>query len=167
MVSGSAAQIQLRDSNGEFSYRCFGKLWKYGNNATLEVITYSGYKAVLRRLSDRGWLTEWEWENPPLEVGKKYRTIEHWHGDPVYAETFKVTTANGLTIPITGAYRIIRTEGFVKTRGSLPAHLNNFSTADDYSCYVKAESEKLTMYCGSSCTGKAAWITAFYVKTTE
>lgn len=171
MVSGSAAQIQLRDPNGEYSYRCFGKLWKYGSsnggNATLEVVTYNGHKAFLRRLSDRGWLTEWEWENPPMTTGVEYRTLERFAEKPVYVKSFKVTTANKLEIPVTEGYRIFRVDGFVKTRGSLPVHLNNFSTADAYSCYVKAESEKLTMYCGSSCTGKDAWITAFYVKTTE
>ena len=32
-----------------------------------------------------GW-SEWEWVNPPMEVGVEYRTTERWQGKPVYTK---------------------------------------------------------------------------------
>lgn len=36
------------------------------------------------RVRHNGEWQEWEWENPPLELGVEYRTTERWLGKPVY-----------------------------------------------------------------------------------
>lgn len=38
----------------------------------------------LRRVKGFGEWSEWEWVNPPMEVGVDYRTTERWNGKPVY-----------------------------------------------------------------------------------
>jgi hypothetical protein len=47
-----------------------------------------------------GW-SEWEWVNPPMEVGVEYRTTERWNGKAVYVKTKNLgdisNTANGDT----------------------------------------------------------------------
>ena len=35
-----------------------------------------------------GW-REWEWVNPPMEVGIEYRTTERWNGEPVYTRLIR------------------------------------------------------------------------------
>ena len=104
-----------------------------------------------------------EYANPPLDVGVEYRTTEQFNGLPVFAKSFEVTMSNGGTISVDGAYKIIRTQGFVQSRGTLPiiyADLNNA-----YAAWLFAESGKITMKCGTSVAGKTAWITAYYTKS--
>ena len=42
----------------------------------------------LRRVLFRGTWTQWEWVNPPMQIGVEYRTTERWDKKPVYAKIF-------------------------------------------------------------------------------
>lgn len=42
----------------------------------------------LRRVLFRGTWTQWEWVNPPMQIGVEYRTTERWDKKPVYATIF-------------------------------------------------------------------------------
>ena len=57
---------------GDISQECFGQM--------------SGkmYKRF-RWYCDGSW-KEWEWVNPPMQVGVEYRTTERWNGRPVYCK---------------------------------------------------------------------------------
>lgn len=46
--------------------------------------SWSGEK-LERRLNEYEW-DEWEWVNPPMELGVEYRTTERWMGKPVYVK---------------------------------------------------------------------------------
>lgn len=37
-----------------------------------------------------GW-SEWEWVNPPMTLGREYRTTERYNGKPVYVKTFSAS----------------------------------------------------------------------------
>lgn len=41
--------------------------------------------ALVRRLAGTNW-TEWEWVNPPMQLGVEYRTTERYLGQPVYTK---------------------------------------------------------------------------------
>jgi hypothetical protein len=45
------------------------------------------------RCITEGVVSEWEWVNPPMEIGVEYRTTEQWQGKPVY---YKVVDFGGL-----------------------------------------------------------------------
>lgn len=38
------------------------------------------------RVKTGGTWSEWEWVNPPMQVGVEYRTTERWNGEPVYTK---------------------------------------------------------------------------------
>ena len=136
---------------------------KYSNSYLVqEVYPMSARCKIVRWCTNGTWYEEWE--NPPKSKGFEYRTTERWLNLPVFVRTFEVTMSNGGTITVDDGYRIIRVEGFVQSRGTLPIIINNGSLSDAYSAYLKAESNKITMYCGSSMS-KTAWITAYYVKS--
>lgn len=104
-----------------------------------------------------------EWINPPHVNGVEYLTIERFLGLQVFTKTVEVTMSNGGTITLSGASKVIRVEGFVQSRGTLPiiyADLNNA-----YAGWLFGEAGKVTMKCGSSVAGKTAWITAYYTKS--
>lgn len=46
--------------------------------------SWSGEK-LERRLNEYEW-DEWEWVNPPMQLGVEYRTTERWMGKPVYVK---------------------------------------------------------------------------------
>jgi hypothetical protein len=52
-----------------------------------------------------GW-SEWEWENPPLEIGKTYRTTERFYGNPVYVKAIDFGTA-----PVNDSREVELTDG--------------------------------------------------------
>lgn len=59
----------------------------YGVGNTTDFI-FDG--TVLRRyLTHKGTWSAWEWENPPMELGKEYRTTERFEGKSVYAKRIK------------------------------------------------------------------------------
>lgn len=47
-----------------------------------QIVTYANVSAV-RSYVNGAW-TEWEYENPPMQLGVEYRTTERWDGAPVY-----------------------------------------------------------------------------------
>lgn len=65
-------------------------------------ITYKNVSAV-RHSADGGESWEpWEYENPPMELGKEYRTTERWNGLPVYVKLVDCGTlpnASTKTVP--------------------------------------------------------------------
>lgn len=88
----SCAQIQFYDTSF-YANKFVGRLWKYtANYVTLEAITYSGYKVILRKQAST-W-QPWEWENPPMAVGTEYRTTERCEGEVVYRKRIKYTNAD-------------------------------------------------------------------------
>lgn len=83
MEGYSAKQIQFYDPVGLYSNKFIGTLWKYTPNyATLDAVTYTGLKAIKRKVG--GTWYPWEWENPPLEDGVEYRTTERYKGEVVF-----------------------------------------------------------------------------------
>jgi hypothetical protein len=68
---------------------------KRRGNYITQIVHYDYYE--VKRFSHDGGDTwgEWEWENPPMEVGVEYLTTERWQGKPVYRRlvTFKLTEA--------------------------------------------------------------------------
>jgi hypothetical protein len=77
--------------NGRWS----ATIHKHSHNnkyATVIEDTYAGaihgdatYNRRIRSLYNGNWL-EFEWENPPMELGVEYRTTERYNGKPVYSK---------------------------------------------------------------------------------
>ena len=55
------------------------------------VPAYPSYDSTLVRYFKNSVWSEWEWENPPMEVGMEYRTTERYKGSAVY----KKVNSNG------------------------------------------------------------------------
>lgn len=41
---------------------------------------------VRRYIQDDDFISEWEWVNPPMELNRKYRTVERYNNHPVYVQ---------------------------------------------------------------------------------
>lgn len=70
---------------------------------TLIPTAYHG--CTLIRQQDNGTWGNWEWLNPPMAIGKEYRTMERWQGQPVYTALIyygKGTTSGNFNIQVRG-----------------------------------------------------------------
>lgn len=47
-------------------------------------LSYGRYHKIVRHCNSGVW-GEWEWDNPPMQIGIEYRTTERYKGKPVYA----------------------------------------------------------------------------------
>lgn len=57
-------------------------------------VTVSGLYTAERRQFEKVW-DEWEWVNPPMELGVEYRTTERYNGKPVYKKRVELALADG------------------------------------------------------------------------
>lgn len=135
--------------NGWYSYNGKGSLVNgpdgydnLGNYAILEVSTspynngpmtciqrftfgaggLEGYQCQ-RAYNGSTWLP-WCWINPPMIIGREYRTMEQWNNNPVYAMLINcgaTAPAASISAP-TGATRIIRWTAWANTEYPLPLY---------------------------------------------
>ena len=68
-----------------------------------------------------GWI-EWEWVNPPMEVGIEYRTTERWMGKHVYTrlidfEALPNNSEKSATFYMDSKYTIVSIDGVVRGEG--------------------------------------------------
>lgn len=168
MSSYSCAQIQFYDTSF-YSNKFVGKLWKYtANYVTLEAICYSGYKAVLRKVN--GTWSNWEWENPPMEVSTEYRTTERWSGKVVYVQRLAfgalVQGENTLTHNLgIASSELVRFEGYVLNPSdyiyySLPLVSSNGSV----NATVRVNAQKAHIFAFSDLTSYNGYVNIWYTK---
>ena len=104
---------------------------KYSNsNLVQEMYTLNGYKAI-RQCYNGTWYEEWE--NPPMELGKEYRTTERYNGQPVYVKRLDLgklpSGGNKSTTYVAGnGGDVVRWEAFA-TSGSGSVNTFPFFTA--------------------------------------
>lgn len=71
----------------------WGRVDSMLNNYVTQTLSTDAYpNCCVRRMCINGTWGEWEWINPPMELGKEYRTTERWDGKPVYKKRLADTT---------------------------------------------------------------------------
>lgn len=93
--SWDAAPKNAPTVGGSLIPYCSMNVLNKGGNYNMHQIaqTFEGYE--IRRYYNGGSKTwsEWEWVNPPMNLGIEYRTTEHYLGKPVYVKTFNIPTS--------------------------------------------------------------------------
>ena len=109
---GYAVMLHIARTDGD----SIQKVWHLG--------THSGVQLSCERyLSDNKG--EWEWTNPPMQLGVEYRTTERWQGKPVYTMLVDVgVLPNNSTKMVmdfvTDAYDLVSAELKFGTTGGYP-----------------------------------------------
>lgn len=95
---------------------------------------------------------EWEWVNPPMELGVEYRTTERCTGQPVYykmVDCGKVADNKQVEHGIENMLWCISAQG-LRAGMSMPGIFNH-NLSDPWSCYIVGVSAtKITLACGTS-----------------
>ena len=128
-------------------------------------VTYHhGHYVAWRTSTDDGstW-SEWEHENPPMILGKSYRTAERWNGKVVYTKllnfgTMPNTTTKSVSHGLTGI-NIIRCCGQNITLGqTIPSnYMGNGS-------YIYADTNAVHIHSTVDSTAHSAYAQIWYVK---
>jgi hypothetical protein len=89
----------------------YGALLVLPHNETekSQILISSYIKGIVIRHENGGVWGEWEWENPPMELGKLYRTTERWNGKVVYT---KMVSVGNLPNASTKSVEGVVTNGF-------------------------------------------------------
>ena len=101
---------------------------------------------LVRYYVDETW-GEWEYVNPPMQVGVEYRTTERWNGNPVYTKLIDCGfAANGKHVSVEASL-IFRHSGNFNLNHSIPYCL---SQKNDVVFWAESYhvGDTLTLYCG-------------------
>ena len=148
---------------GGFSFTaCVLEISSLSETYGWQIIRLLGKNSTLIRHKNNGVWGEWEWDNPPMELGKEYRTTERWNGKPVYTKLFNFgVSANGASIAHgLNPNPIIR---YSAVAGAIP--LPHFNTVEPaYQITISVGATDITMACGASRTGLQTYVQVWYIK---
>ena len=80
----TAKQYATYDAN-QSTYAMLATIYKYSSQATLVVASSFAGDIATRRKESGVW-RDWEWVNPPMQLGVEYRTTERWNGEVGYTK---------------------------------------------------------------------------------
>ena len=117
----------------------------------------------LRRVLFRGTWTQWEWVNPPMQIGVEYRTTERWNGKPVYVRYVNFGSApNATTKSVShGIENFDQCAGWTGILGGANLQGHSGITAVD----INATSIAITT--GKDLSASAVYVAVKYTKSTD
>ena len=164
MAVGEAKQFQWMD------YPILDGKWRIGtlfksraDEAVLTGCAYDGSEAV-KAYKDGAWIP-FEWVNPPMVLGKEYRTTERCNGKVVYTKLFKT---GDLTRGGTFQYTSESVTPIRYSPTAVGKVLPNFTSANMYtgnwSLWCDIDKNTFTGYCGTSYTSCSFTVQVWYTK---
>ena len=140
--------------------------------ATIDDVTYAAgmqitipYAHRTRSFFKGSW-EPWEWVNPPMEVGREYRTTERFMGYPVYAQIVHCpewVAGSGKDVPIGTQTRIVRFNGYVGYNGQYDYSIQT----QDISVGTGADPTTIRIAIKATTTGlesTQAYVALYYIK---
>jgi len=143
------------------------------SNTTQIVWNSNGEVCTTRSVDNSNVWGEWEYVNPPMNVGVEYRTTERFNGKPVYTQLINcgiVSDGDDINlnnVGLTSAYRIIRQAGTMLDAGLvLPYGTRGSSSSTSVDLAVNDGAWHAYPYVGSSYSGKfTLMLQVWYVTT--
>lgn len=111
------------------------------------------------RKNTNGVLGAWEWVNPTMAEGVEYRTIERYHGKPVYTKivnTGVVVNGTVINLGLLYPFKIVRqTAAWLSGGIFLPFDTDVETTKLKINLFVDSGDWKCNVICGTKYAGKA------------
>lgn len=134
----------------------------YNNANCIQTVRRVDLDTVIRRQMRGGVWDEWEFVNPPMEVGVEYRTTERYLGKAVYVKLFdcgaaahKKAIAHGLE-----NYKVVKYD--CENRPFFFGGVTD--TSSQYNIWVAISSTGIHIYCGTSAVGEQVYCRIYYTK---
>ena len=154
---------------GGFSFTaCVLEISSLSETYGWQIIRFLGKNSTLIRNKNNGVWDEWEWDNPPMELGKEYRTTERLNGKPVYTTLVDcgscVSPSKEITTELT-CREVIRYCGTVGGHNmpSINATLDNAWSV--WAMVTKSDGcVRITVYSGTGMATERAYVQVWYIK---
>lgn len=121
---------------------------------------------VCRRYMEKGTWSDWDWENPPMDVGVEYRTTERYQGKPVYAQTVSIGNLpnNGVKTFLHGISSIDKMVSACGTSGG-----SSFPMVSTNGRAIELSVGNTTIYVTTTydCSSAVGYVNLKYTKTTD
>ena len=124
-----------------------------------------------RGYANGGW-GEWEWVNPPMQLGVEYRTTERYFGKPVYAKTIDcgtvpLNTQKTVSMEVSGRLNKIRCNAWANSSSdafTIPRKLSGTevtvtAASSANNIYISSNTDTLANY--------TIYATVYYTKATD
>lgn len=163
-------QVFIRGRNSNIGYYVVQDIWTPDSGGSASVHLHR-YKVS----ADSDWVLEYE--NPPMVLGKEYRTTERYLGKPVYAKRIHIPALpNAALLSVDYSddenCRAIRANGVAENSSRVFPTLNfggaladSFGNANVVS--LTTANNKVLIACGGDRSNSHAYISVFYYKTTD
>lgn len=117
----------------------------------------------LRRVLFRGTWTQWEYVNPPMQIGVEYRTTERWNGKPVYVRYVNFGSApNATTKSVShGIENFNQCAGWTGILGGANLQGHSGITA------VDINATRIAITTGKDLSASAVYVAVKYTKSTD
>lgn len=111
---------------------------------------------------DETW-SEWEWVNPPMELGVEYRTTERWNGKPVYTKLvdFGDVGPGASTLYAACGTRVIRASA---THGTAVLPFDGFENGSTYPVTIGINCSNVYINVGADAGTHNLTIQYWYIK---
>lgn len=145
----------------------YGRVDAYdGSRAKMAIVpVFPEYKSTIVRYAGSGgtW-GEWDWVNPPMDVGVEYRTTERWQGKPVFTKLFDFgEAANDKVMRFTSdTVTPVRNGGVVGA--CITPYIYGNELGNGYTTHFIVNGNTARLYCGAQHTGKQSYLQVWYVK---
>ena len=127
------------------------------------------FRSVLTRYMDDSAWSEWEWVNPPLELGKEYRTTERYQNKPVYVKAVNIGNLPAANSKVTVTYASgtatpIRASVVTSTKRAAPYVYYSSSLNTTREMHLFPESTAISVYATYDYSGETGVATVWYIK---
>lgn len=144
----------------QIEYNVGYKYQRFGRTDSFEIVE--------RKQINNVW-GDWEYLNPPMNLGVEYRTTERYLGKPVYAKLVdcgQIADNKQVEHGIVNMRDCTFAQGL---RAGMPMPvIYSHNLSDPWSCYIAAVTEtKITLACGTSAAGGNCFVILKYTKTTD
>ena len=154
-----------KPANAPSDYMCMIPVFRNSTNGTqyFQRDTLQGaYEVCGRRVMADGVWGEFEWINPPMEVGKEYRTIERRQGKAVYTKLVDCgampNTESKIVAHNCAAIMMLRCCGTTNLGTTIPYRWNDSYTA------VSADRTNIHLCTNADFSGQTCMVQLWYTK---
>ena len=168
MPNGTKKFIEFAGDYATTSGALFvGELCKRDNNYAYVIgYTYSDAMGLYRAKYNGVW-NPWEFINPPMEIGKEYRTTERWNNRAVYTKLINCganAASSYITIPADATYLVRHNSWVGPKMKSLP--LGRYTDGSGYFAhtYVDANGRDIIFKADTNSDGMGTGAESWYVQ---
>lgn len=158
--------VDTPDGSGDTWYGIVVKNLEAHKTIVQKAWAKAGIPCSAERVVVNGVFGEWEWVNPPVQVGVEYRTTERWQGLPVYVRWLSVgwlPDNSELKVTVNEEINeIFHIDGYAYSQDG--AYSTTFTASDTISVGYRKSTKELTVTTSFPYATQGGWGSVAFIK---